>query len=69
MVSLVHTCTVNGVADGTDEMIVNDIEPSDSSALLELVRKLTAIINNRSLHNHTITQFCSICTCTYFFIC
>ena len=36
-----HTCTINGVADGTDEMMVNDIEPSDSSALLEPVRKLT----------------------------
>ena len=36
-----HTCKANGVADGTDEMMVNDIKPSDSFALLEVVRKLT----------------------------
>ena len=31
--SLVYTCTVNGISDGTSEMIVNDMEPSDSTAL------------------------------------
>ena len=69
-----HTCTVNGLADGTDETMVNDIEPSDSTALLELVRKLTTTINKK-LHSYTITQFvqgvCSIsiiCTSFMYYI-
>ena len=42
--SLVHTCTVNGLSDSTSDMTVNNIEPSDSSALLVLSRKLTTKI-------------------------
>ena len=33
-ISLVHTCTVNGLSDVADEMMVSDIEPSDSNTLL-----------------------------------
>ena len=33
---LVHTCTENGLSVWTSEMTVNDIVPSDSTALLAL---------------------------------
>ena len=39
--SLVHTCTENGISDIDDETRVNDIEPSDSIALLVSFRNWT----------------------------
>ena len=39
--SLVHTCTVNGLSDVTSDMTVNSMESSDSSALLVPSRNLT----------------------------
>ena len=40
--SLVHTCTENGISDIDDETRVNDIKPSDSIALLVSFRNWTA---------------------------
>ena len=61
-ISLVHTCTENDLSLGTDVMTVNDILPSDSIALLALLRNCTAIINNKTHHN--MIQFC-IPPCKY----
>ena len=38
IISLVYTCTENGLSDGTSEMTVNDITPSSSNALIEFFR-------------------------------
>ena len=43
--SLVHTCTENGLSDGTSEMTVNNITPLSSNVLLMLFRNCTSIIN------------------------
>ena len=40
-VSLVHTCTVNGLSDVTSDMTVNSVESSDSTALQVVSRNLT----------------------------
>ena len=47
MTSLVHTCTENGISDGTDEMTVNDIKPPDSSTLLVALRNWTTMIKQK----------------------
>ena len=57
LVSLVHTCTENGVSDVTNEMIVKGIEPLDSTALLSL-RNWTAMVNNKSHFSYIMIQLC-----------
>ena len=52
--SLVNTCTENGVSAGADETRVNDIKPSDSTALLASFRNRTAIITYKSIFRSTM---------------
>ena len=44
-ISLVNTCTENGLSDGTSDMIVNDTKPSASTTLLALFKNWTTIVN------------------------
>ena len=54
--SLVHTCTENGISDIDDETRVNDIEPSDSIALLVSFRNWTAETTNVKIINLCLTN-------------
>ena len=61
--SLVHTCTENGISDVDDETRVNDIEPSDSIALLVSFRNWTAKTTNVKNINLCLTN-CRKHVCT-----